>query len=164
MKKQSFFLFVLILAITFSCQKHETHKVYRNGAVVEVDGPMPTLAKPGEHKRIPPADGKYPAITFTETEFDFGEMKQHQKVTHEFEFKNTGEAELVISDAIGSCGCTVPEYPKEAIAPGGSGKIKVTFDSGSKRGMQHKTVTLTTNTKAEKEQIQIKANINLDVK
>jgi hypothetical protein len=162
MKKQSFFLLALMAAMMVSCAKHETHKVLRNGVPVEVDGPMP--ANPAVHKRTPPADGKYPAMTFTETEFDFGEMKQHEKVTHEFEFKNTGEADLVISDAIGSCGCTVPEYPKEAIEPGESGKIKVTFDSGSKRGMQHKTVTLTTNTEAEKEKLQIKANINLDVK
>ena len=164
MKKQSFFLLALIAAVIVSCEKHEKHKILRNGQVVEVDGPMPKLDKPGEHKRIPPADGKYPAMTFAETEFDFGEMKQHEKVTHEFEFKNTGEAELVISDAMGSCGCTVPEYPKEAIAPGASGKITVTFNSGSKHGTQHKTVTLSTNTKAEKEQLQIKANINEDVK
>ena len=115
---------------------------------------------PPKIARTPPADGKYPAMTFTETKFDFGDMESGDKVTHEFAFKNTGEADLVISNAYGSCGCTVPEYPKEAIAPGHDGKITVTFNSAGKHGKQHKTVTLVTNTEKEKEQLQITANIN----
>lgn len=159
MKKKLICLFAMAIAIfATSCEKKETHKVYQNGRVVELDGPMPEA--PGKKKRTPPADGKYPAMTFTETEFDFGDIRQGDKVTHEFEFKNTGEAELLIEHAIGSCGCTVPEYPKEALKPGESGKIKVTFNSAGKHGRQHKTVTLTTNTENEKEKLQIKANIN----
>lgn len=145
-------LFVLLLA---SC-KEERHNVIRNGRVVEVDGPASAIPA----KRTPPADGKYPEMTFAETEFDFGDIAPGDKVTHEFSFKNTGEADLVISDARGSCGCTVPEYPKEAIAPGAGGKITVTFNSAGKHGKQHKTVTLFTNTAKEREQLQIKTSIN----
>ena len=105
-------------------------------------------------------DGKYPEMTFTEEEFDFGDIKQGEKVSHEFIFENTGEAELLISKAKGSCGCTVPEYTKDAIAPGGSGTIKVTFNSAGKHGKQHKTITLSTNTKKGKELLHVKTNIN----
>lgn len=158
MKNVIFCLAAAVLLI--ACGKSEKHKVYRNGAVVEVDGPMPTPPKAVQHKRIPPVDGKYPAMTFTETEFDFGEIRQGDKVSHEFSFKNTGEADLLISEAYGSCGCTVPEFPKEAIKPGERGTIKVTFDSAGKLGRQQKKVTLVTNTEAEKEYLQIKVNIN----
>jgi hypothetical protein len=84
-----------------------------------------------------------PVMTFEEMEFNFGTIKQGDIVTHEFKFKNTGKEPLVISEAHGSCGCTVPEYPKEPIKPNGSGVIKVTFNSAGKMGQQDKTVTLT---------------------
>jgi hypothetical protein len=85
------------------------------------------------------------AITFKTNNYDFGKIKQGDKVTHEFEFTNTGTAPLIISNASASCGCTIPEYPKEPVAPGKSGIIKVVFNSAGKTGMQHKVVTLTSN-------------------
>jgi hypothetical protein len=153
-------LFLLACVLMLSCQKKEQHIEMRNGRRIIVDGPKPVLPGKAEEKRIPPADGKYPTITFTETEHDFGDITQGDKVTYFFEFKNTGEADLLISDAHGSCGCTVPEYPKEAIKPGQSEKIKVSFDSKGKMGEQHKTVTLMTNTEAGAEKLKIQANIN----
>ena len=76
-----------------------------------------------------------------------------------FSFTNTGEADLVISNAKGSCGCTVPEYPKQPIAPGEKAYIKVSFSPKGKNGMQNKTVTLTTNTAKGMEMLTVKANI-----
>ena len=76
-----------------------------------------------------------------------------------FKFTNTGTGDLVIVNAVGSCGCTVPEYPKEPVAPGKSGVMKVTFNSAGKSGMQQKTVTITTNTKAQKELSALKQQI-----
>ena len=87
-----------------------------------------------------------PVFQFKEESFDFGSVKEGESVTHEFSFTNTGKSELLISSANGSCGCTVPEYPKEAIKPGKQGVIKVTFNSKDKVGMQHKTVTIIANT------------------
>jgi hypothetical protein len=84
-------------------------------------------------------------MTFDEMEFNFGTIKQGDIVTHEFKFKNTGKEPLIISEAHGSCGCTVPEYPKEPIKPNGTGVIKVTFNSAGKMGAQDKTVTLSYN-------------------
>jgi hypothetical protein len=89
--------------------------------------------------------GKAPEMKFTETTHDFGTISQGERVTTQFKFKNTGGTDLVISDAHGSCGCTVPEYPRKPIPPGGEDVIKVEFNSEGKTGKQEKTVTLTTN-------------------
>lgn len=85
-------------------------------------------------------------IEFSESQFDFGTLKEGDKARHVFKFKNTGDKPLIISGATGSCGCTVPQYPKEPIAPGAEGEINVEFDSKGKAGKQSKTVTVTANT------------------
>ena len=86
-----------------------------------------------------------PKMTFENTEFQFGVIQQGDKVEHTFTFKNEGNAPLIINHASGSCGCTVPSYPKEPIAAGQTGEIHVVFNSAGKRGMQSKYVTLKTN-------------------
>ena len=108
------------------------------------------------------AEGKTAAITFSESEHDFGNIKQGQVVTHTFDFKNTGDAPLIIENASASCGCTVPEYPKEPIAPGQSGKIKVRFDSQGKQGQQNKTVNVRANTQPNITTITVKSNVEVD--
>lgn len=91
-------------------------------------------------------DGKYPEFSFQETEYDFGTVKEGDIVNHTYNFTNTGEEPLVIKNAIASCGCTVPSWPKEPIAPGETGKIEVKFDSKGKPNQQTKTITITANT------------------
>ena len=103
--------------------------------------------------------GKYPVITFEETEFDFGTLDNGTKVEHIFKFTNTGEAPLVIVGAKSSCGCTVPSYPKEPVAPGAEGELLVKFN-GTGKNQVSKTVTITANTEAGKETIKIKAFVN----
>ncbi|MGX7668724.1 DUF1573 domain-containing protein [Flavobacterium pedocola] len=105
------------------------------------------------------ASGKLPKISFNETEHDFGTIKEGDKVETVFKITNEGEADLIIMNAQGSCGCTVPEWPKEPIKPGTSADMKVTFNSSGKPGQQQKTVTLTTNTSEGSEQVTIKANV-----
>ena len=107
----------------------------------------------------PPADGKYPVLTFEKDEHDFGKIGPTQQVSHSFEFTNTGEADLIITSAKGSCGCTVPDYPKDPIKPGARGQIKVSFDPSGKKGQQHKTVTILTNTASGQEKLGVKASI-----
>lgn len=87
-----------------------------------------------------------PVMSFDVLEYTFGTIKQGDIVTHEFKFKNTGKEPLIINTAQGSCGCTVPDYPKDPIKPNGTGVIKVTFNSAGKMGAQDKTVTLTYDT------------------
>ena len=104
-----------------------------------------------------------PIITFDKTEHDFGTINEGDKVTTEFNFTNTGKEDLIIVDARGSCGCTVPQYPKNTpIAPGASGKILVSFDSSNKPGLQQKSVTLSANTASGREMLRIKSNVTPD--
>jgi hypothetical protein len=98
-------------------------------------------------------------IAFTEKEYNFGEVESGEKVEHTFSFTNSGSAPLIISNAKASCGCTVPEWPKDPIAPGGEGKIKVVFDSKGKSGVQNKVVTITANTQPSTSEILIKGMV-----
>lgn len=74
--------------------------------------------------------------------FNFGELIEGDKAEHTFQLVNTGSKNFVISRAEGSCGCTVPEYPKDPVAPGDTASIKVTFNSAGKQDEQNKTVTV----------------------
>lgn len=156
MIKKAVFLFAIgSFVLATSCKKQEeavveTATPNQEQAATEV--PMPETA-------TPPADGKFPVMEFEKKEHDFGTINQGDKVVYTFNFKNTGEADLIISNAVGSCGCTVPEYPKEAVKPGESGKMKVSFDSAGKSGQQQKTITVTANTAAGKEILTIKTSI-----
>lgn len=100
-----------------------------------------------------------PEIKFEEEVYDFGKMTQGEKVSHAFYFKNTGSENLIISGASGSCGCTVPTWPKEPIKSGESEKITVVFNSEGKSGYQEKTVTLVTNCEPATRILKIKAEI-----
>jgi hypothetical protein len=93
------------------------------------------------------------SVQFAETEFKFGTIKEGDKVQHIFKLKNTGPKPLIIANAWGSCGCTVPEYPKEPIAPGADAEVKVTFSSAGKHGEQHKSVTMQMNTIKHNEEV-----------
>lgn len=91
-------------------------------------------------------DTKYSRILFEETVYDFGNIKQGEVVKHTFAFKNDGDEPLIISNASASCGCTVPEWPKDPVKPGDKGVITVQFNSTGKSGTQNKTVIITANT------------------
>jgi len=88
---------------------------------------------------------RMPKIRIEQDYFDFGEMNQDESISIEFRLKNIGDAPLLIRSAKGSCGCTVPEWPRELIKAGDDGIIKVTFNTGKREGKQNKTVTLVTN-------------------
>lgn len=102
-------------------------------------------------------------MSFNKTEHDFGTIKEGETVQTTFTFTNTGQADLIIVDARGSCGCTVPNYPKNTpIAPGATGEILVSFDSNNKPNMQQKTVTISANTSSGRETLRIKAMVSPD--
>lgn len=98
-------------------------------------------------------------VEFGTEEHDFGTIKQHSENNYVFTFKNTGDEPLLIENAQGSCGCTVPEYPKEPIMPGEDGVIKVTYSPGTQIGAQTKTVAITSNTEPRVRNLFIKANV-----
>lgn len=101
-------------------------------------------------------------ISFDKEEHDFGNINEGDKVEHIFKFTNTGNEPLIISSAKGSCGCTVPEWPKEPIPPGQGGEIAVAFDSKNKPGKQTKTVTIQANTDPNPTRLKIKADVAKD--
>ena len=98
-------------------------------------------------------------IKFEAMEFNFGTIKQGDKVEHSFTFVNSGKEPLIITDARGSCGCTVPVWTKEPIRKGEKGTIDITFNSAGKMGMQDKTVTITSNAKTNPIVLHVKGNI-----
>lgn len=105
------------------------------------------------------AKGSLPDMKFEEETHDFGRITQGEKVAFAFKFRNTGSSNLIISAANGSCGCTIPEYPKKPIAPGEEAAIDVVFNSEGKSGIAEKSVTLVTNCEPSTKIIYIKANI-----
>jgi len=130
------------------------------GGNVNQAAPMNNPNVQGPVQATPPAPSGPPtSISFKNMEHDFGNIKQNTENPYEFVFTNTGKNPLVISDAKGSCGCTVPEYPKDPIAPGATGKIRVVYSPGTQEGQQTKNVTITANTEPQQTVISIKANV-----
>lgn len=101
---------------------------------------------PGTNTNSQVVNGPTTTIQYESEKFNFGVIDEGEVVKHVFKFKNTGNEPLIISNAKGSCGCTVPTWPKEPVPPGGSGEIKVEFNSKGKPGPQSKRVTVTANT------------------
>lgn len=145
-------LIILCLAtsLTFftACQDSAAKKI-NNSSNADTSQPAPATAGP--------------VMTFDKITHDFGTINEGDRVTTQFSFTNTGISDLIIVDARGSCGCTVPSYPKNTpIAPGQSQTITVSFDSSNKPGLQQKTVTLSANTSSGREMLRIKANVTPD--
>ncbi len=85
-------------------------------------------------------------MQFEKDTFFFGTVKEGKVVNHRFTFTNAGEVPLLIHDARSTCGCTIPKWPKNPIAPGEKGTINVKFNTENKGGYQHKPVTILANT------------------
>jgi len=145
MKKSIFILATAVLVAFTSCKDNASDKVSEENVSTAASRDAVT--------------GKFPIMNFEETEFDFGAIEQGTKVEHVFKFTNTGESDLIIVDAKGSCGCTVPEFTKDPVAPGKTGEMLVKFN-GSGKNQVSKSVNITVNTKAGKETLKIKAFVN----
>ncbi|MBC7914715.1 MAG: DUF1573 domain-containing protein [Pyrinomonadaceae bacterium] len=128
--KYLFFTIVAASLVLLSCNN-------KTSSVKETDSPQENGAANSPSGAV---------ITYKKNIFDFGVIAAGAKVSHEFVFTNTGTGPLIISNATATCGCTIPEYPKQPIAPGKEGVIKVIFDSAGKMGKQHKVITITSNT------------------
>ncbi|ARV05416.1 hypothetical protein BTO04_01340 [Polaribacter sp. SA4-10] len=98
-------------------------------------------------------------ISLDKKEYDFGTVDEGVIVETVFNVTNIGETDLVITKAVGSCGCTVPVWPKDPIKPGETGEIAVKFNTSGKPNRQLKTVTLTTNTEAGREVLTLKGSV-----
>lgn len=110
------------------------------------DANAPALANTTEVTEVAVDPATAPVLTFEQSEFNFGQANEGDLVKHVFTFTNTGKSPLIIANATASCGCTVPDWPKEPIAPGQKSQINVEFNTKGKPGIQNKTVTITANT------------------
>ena len=105
-------------------------------------------------------DNDYAEITFKEISYNFGTIKESKgPVTHKFEFTNTGNKPLILTNVTASCGCTQPEYPTKPIKPGKKGTIKVTFSPIGRAGAFKKTVKVKTNGREPRSVLQIQGTI-----
>lgn len=146
MRKTIFAVGVMALMTIVSCDKDKASELFSE-----------TEKKEQAENVFDPAEA--PVLTFEDKDYDFGDLPAGAKVDHFFKFTNTGKSPLIIKDAVASCGCTVPIWPKQPIAAGETDSIKITFDAGTRSGRQQKTVTLTTNTVNRKDQISFSANL-----
>lgn len=143
-------LVVIAGAVMTSCGSKESEKriAELESRLADLEGgantPRP-VATPVKAPATKP-DGPLPVMEWVDVEHDFGTIKEGDKVTHIYKFKNTGAVPLIIETVRPSCGCTAPNWPKEPIPVGGTGEVEVVFDSKGKPNAQNKTVTVTANT------------------
>jgi hypothetical protein len=143
MKNVLFSGFIALLLLVVSCSS-QTDKTAASDALTPEQVSPDLVNNPatasGEVK-----DAKLPKFAFDETSFDFGTINSGKTVTHVFKYKNVGDADLLITEAKGSCGCTIPEYTKAPVKSGETGEIKVTFHSEGMSGQIAKTITILAN-------------------
>ncbi|NQY66396.1 MAG: DUF1573 domain-containing protein [Flavobacteriales bacterium] len=141
-----------------------------SGTVLAQNGPVKFKSTPGNKSSTPrkaaPAVETTPAVVnpnaaimeFENETLDYGTIKQNSDPYREFVFKNTGKEPLIITNAKGSCGCTIPDWPKEPINPGESSVIKVRYDT-KRIGAFTKTITISSNAKSASKVIKIKGKV-----
>lgn len=162
LKSVAFFGLLIVLAT--SCKDRDAEKkiAQLESRLAELEGKksttatVPTPATPAPETK---PEGPLPAMEFSTVEHDFGTINEGDVVEHTYSFKNTGAAPLIIQNAQGSCGCTVPDWSKEPIPVGGTGFVKAKFDSNGKTNAQNKTVTVTSNTWPKQTVLRFKAMV-----
>jgi hypothetical protein len=165
MKKLSL-LSALVFALVFtlaSC-KNDKASESANPAPAATTTPQAAATPATQANTVPAYTGPSTTMTFGEPTHDFGKIMDGDKVEHVFVFENTGSEPLVISNAKGSCGCTVPDWPKDPIKPGATGEIKVVYNSKGKGKVggknENKTVTITANTTPPETRIFVKGIVD----
>lgn len=133
-----YFLFILSAFLFFSCTSSDQSST-REEAVQDSLNKV-AMADTSNYTRLEWLDS---------TTQDLGKIKEGSVVEISWKFKNTGDRPLIISDARGTCGCTIADKPKEPVAPGQEGLIKARFNSQGQGPEAHKTVTVDANTKPD---------------
>ena len=148
MKKFIKILLVIMTISIVSCKQNAADKISDEAAANARD-------------KVLNSQNGYPELTLKSEIYEFGTVDEGDIVNATFELTNTGNADLIILSASASCGCTVPDYPKnKPIKPGQSETIKARFNTMGKPNNQNKTVTLITNTKEQRHKLYIKGFVN----
>lgn len=151
------FIFSAALAGLISCNGSQEKKVEE----VSVDGQISSIIRNPATANQPLDTVNVAKISFEQTEYDFGSVDEGAEVVNIFRFTNTGKVPLLITDARSTCGCTVPTWPKEPVAPGKGGEIKVVFNTFNKGGQQKKEVTITANTYPSQTKVALKGIVRV---
>jgi hypothetical protein len=163
-----FLMATVVAFVAVGCSNRDSEKkiAQLESRLQELEGKKATpgaQATPAVTPEAPAAEekptGPLPAMEFETIDHDFGTIKEGDVVEYTYKFKNTGDAPLIIQGAQGSCGCTVPDWTKEAIAVGATGFVKAKFDSNGKQNTQNKTVTVTANTWPKQTVLRFKAMV-----
>lgn len=132
-------IILLFIVIVSGCKEKKNSDIPANSINPEIITNPTTASSEKQGDNLP-------VFEFERIVHNFGTITAGEKISFAFRFKNAGNGNLLIRAAQGSCGCTVPEFPKEPIKPGGSGVINVTFDSSGREGHQEKSVSIISNT------------------
>jgi hypothetical protein len=119
---------LFLTCIIFSCNIRNT----KNKADLQAANPAPHFTDST-------------TVQMIDSAYNFGKVSDGEKVEYSYRFRNTGKNPLIVSSAVASCGCTVPEKPEEPIKPGETGFLKVVFNSKGRVGEVHKEITVTSN-------------------
>jgi hypothetical protein len=167
MKKYAVILIMSIVVILSACNSSskKEKKMTPEEAKAKLDSirkilrsnrPVYDTAKLGN----PDSLMQFPTVLKFEKElYDLGTIKEGEKIKHNIIYTNTGKYPLIIFSAIGSCGCTVPEYKKEPLAPGMSDTLSFTFNSEGKHGNHTKTISVLANTNPSSNQVKFSVKV-----
>lgn len=157
MKKYLFVSTLALATFMFSCNSESSAEEVGTEQTTETTVVEPsTVNEPTVETAVATATT---ILTVDRMEHDFGKIPDTAPVETSFVITNDGDEPLLITNAQGSCGCTVPEYPKDPIPPGESRDMKVSFNPTGKEGVNNKTVTITANTEPATTIIYVKSDV-----
>jgi len=148
-----------ISTVALKAQDKKTATTATGSAASSGTVPVPVGAPPQAAPTTPPVDPKAGKFKFDEETHDFGNVPEGPLAEYDFEFKNVGKKPITISDAHGSCGCTVPTWPHEPILPKHSAKIHVAYTTNGRQGMINKDVIINSDAQQNPMRLHITGNV-----
>ena len=155
-------VFVTLFCLSLSAAALHAQDNKKNAAGSAVPPPAPVnapAAMPVVAPTTPPVDENAGKFKFQEETHDFGTVPEGPLAEYDFEFKNVGKSPIVITDAHGSCGCTVPTWPHDPILPKKSAKIHVAYTTSGRQGMINKDVIINSNAQQNPMRLHITGNV-----
>ena len=146
MKQITLLIVVILGCMLMSCQQEKPKEKSLAEIRTEDLGANAAIIRNPVSANTPTDTINVAKMDFEDTVLKFGEVDAGAMIEHTFNFTNTGKVPLIINDARSTCGCTVPEWPKELIQPGERSAIKVKFNTTNMRKKQRKPVIITANT------------------
>lgn len=160
----NFVIFSLTSLVIIACGSEQSQTAEQDAPVLTTNNNSPAPKQITSETNAPDPveeaeNSAKTSIAFGEEAHDFGTITQGDVVEYDFTFTNTGDIPLVIKDVTTPCGCTVPSYPEDPVAPGATGQIKVKFNSSGKSGKQLKKVGIIANTDPVQTYVTISAEV-----